>query len=98
MEPSPYDYVPEKAVPKTDDTPDEFKKPSPPTHRIAQLRGRNVQIVSHSSAIEARVTTLQQRNPPLSVEDAKVKPVEQQYDGMWEANLPYNASLDQGKP
>lgn len=153
MEPNPYDYVPSSPKLTTEEALDEFKRPmSPKMRRIADLRGRKIEITSHkrtkseddkhterrhavaglipeppvnpewtserSLAIKERITgPAASQNLPTTVvqakvtqvpevkkvsdalrrSNAKITPVEQAYDGMWEANLPYNAPLDESQ-
>jgi len=153
MEPNPYDYVPSSPKLTTEEALDEFKRPmSPKMRRIADLRGRKIEITPHkrtkreddkhterrhavvglipeplvnpewtserSLAIKERITgQIPTQSPPTTVvqakatqipevrkvsdalrrSDAKVTPIEQIYDGMWEANLPYNAPLNESK-
>ena len=53
-----------------------------------------------TTVVQAKVTQVpdvRKVSDALRCSDAKVKPVEQTYDGMWEANLPYNAPLQPQK-
>lgn len=55
------------------------------------------QTVTVVQAKSSQVPEVKKVSDALRRSNANIKPVEQSYDGMWEANLPYNHPLDESQ-
>lgn len=67
MEPNPYDYVPSSPKLTTQEALDEFKRPmSPPSRRIANMRGRQIELFSHKHSRSQSQDDKVERHPVVA--------------------------------